>query len=466
MRGGAPLLLIALATTTSAHAQSDGGVPGDGGSAPPAPVILSPEETARRFQALEERIARVEDENRELRRVVSRSRSAASLSIADGVQLRLGGYLDVGAFKAFGDGVAYVRDAGHLRHPELADFPWVFLGDPWSNPVNAQGDSADLGLDRTNIARFDPIRSGGKLSFIANMVNLNLAASLGDHFFMESSINFEPRQGNLGSPGDVFDVDLAYIEFKPWPAKLDLHIFAGKFESTFGIEYRNRKAPDRFNVTPSIISRYTVGTPTGLKVRGSFLDGLITYNVALTNGAMSTERFSHFYNEIDRNSFKTISGRVSIGRKLKSAPIDFDIGASGIFGAQDLAGRENLFQWQVGADLRLAVRDLTIRAEYLHSVANERHVAGIPWLHANGAYAEAQYQIFTWLGAFVRVDWRGAQLFTPPNLYLTDTLRVTAALRVDINFNLMVKLEYLRVQELSGPEIDDDVVSASAVFRM
>ena len=34
-----------------------------------------------------------------------------------------------------------------------------------------------------------------------------------------------------------------------------------------GIEYRERKASQRFGITPTLIARYTTGTPLGLKVR-------------------------------------------------------------------------------------------------------------------------------------------------------------------------------------------------------
>ena len=34
-----------------------------------------------------------------------------------------------------------------------------------------------------------------------------------------------------------------------------------------GIEYQTRKANQRFGITPSLIARYTTGTPIGIKVR-------------------------------------------------------------------------------------------------------------------------------------------------------------------------------------------------------
>lgn len=386
----------------------------------------------------------------------------ASLTVPDGVRLRLTGYADLGFFKPQGDGVAYVRDVGHALHPELSGYPWVFLGDPWSNPINSQGDSADLGLDRTNVARFDPIRSGGKASFIVNTVNLGVVASGGEQFLFETSVNFEPRQGSLGSSGDNMDVDLAYLDWKPLHG-LDLHVFAGKFESTFGIEYRRRKAPDRFGITPSIISRYTVGNPTGLKVRGSILGGLVTYNFAVTNGGMSTEKFAHFFNETARNDFKTLSGRLSLGGKIAGTQVE--LGASALYGAQALQSSDSIAQWQAGADLRIEVGDLAFRAEVLVSRAQGGGVGDAPSLRASGAYGELSYQLFAWLGAMVRADFRKARLFADPNYYLSDTGRFTAALRADITWNVIAKAEYLHVHELSGPQIPDDVFTSSLIFR-
>ena len=42
---------------------------------------------------------------------------------------------------------------------------------------------------------------------------------------VETSLNFEPRQGRLGSSGDQFDLDLAYLEWVPFKTA-DVHVFA------------------------------------------------------------------------------------------------------------------------------------------------------------------------------------------------------------------------------------------------
>lgn len=415
-----------------------------------------------------QRLARLEEENETLRQEVRRAAAQArkkpptsSLTLGE-AKLRLLGYLDVGFFKASGDGVAYSLDAGKKLHPEFSHVPWVFTGDPWANAINSQGDSADLGLDRTNIARWDPIASGGRPTFIANTLNLGLLASHGNDLLFEASLNFEPRQGMLGAPGDALDVDLAYLEWVPFEG-VDLHLFAGKFESTFGIEYRRRKAPDRNGITPSLIARYTVGPQVGIKARGSFLAGHLTYNLALTNGSSSTERFFHFSNELDANSGKTVSGRLSYKLPLE---MTLEVGASGMGGAQDLQPSDSVFQWQVGADAHLMVSDLELRAEYLIAKAPGGGIAEAPMLDAEGFYVEAKYQILSWLGALARVDRRSALLLAESNLYVSDVGRVTAGVRFDVNFHLALKAEYLKLVTLGGgPDLDDDVFTTSAIFR-
>lgn len=415
---------------------------------------------------LEQQQQEIADLKTQVEELSARKISIPSLTLMDEVKLRIGAYLDVGFFDARGDGVAYVRDAGKVLHPEYAMFPWVFTGDPWANAINAQGDSADLGLDRTNLDRSDPIGSGGKPSFIVNTVNLSLLASLRNDAFVELSLNFEPRQGVLGSSGDPLDIDLAYLEWRPF-TDLDLSLFAGKFEPTFGREYRTRKAPDRFGVTPSLIARYTTGTQLGLKVRGSVLEGLFTYNVSFTNSGPSTEKFSHFFDEIDSNDFKTVSGRVSVFERFgETTPIDVEIGTSGVIGAQDLQNRDDVLHWQAGADLKVVYQDFRFEAEVLRSFANREKRAGASWLRATGGYAELSYQALSWLGVLARGDFRDADLYADPNVYVTDTVRGTAGLRFDLTWNAIAKIEYTHIRELEGPELNDDVITTALIIRM
>ncbi len=444
---------LAVACTARAHAAEK----------TPAPAEkVAPEK--EREPTVKERLDELERKADALERsLLPHKLAVPSLTVGDKVKLKIGGYGDFGFFAPSGDGVAYVRDNAKRTYPQYASFPWVFIGDPWANPVNSQGQSADLGLDRNNLPRFDPIKSGGKSSFIVNTVNLSLLASVADKLLFETSINFEPRQGTLGSPGDYLDVDLAYLEYRPF-AGVDLSFFLGKFESVFGIEYRRRKAPDHFEVTPSLLARYTTGTPTGVKVRGSV--GPFTYAFSVTNGGSSTEEFAHFYNELDRNDFKTVAGRVSVGGKLgKSVPIVVEAGYSALYGAQDLQPDESLRQWQWGVDLRVELRDLAIRAEYLEARADGGGIANAPFLVAQGFYGEATYRFLPWLAFGARLDWRKARLYAHPNLYVSNVRRGSFALRFDITFNVIAKLEYLSVRELSGVTIQGDVFTSSLIFR-
>lgn len=384
-----------------------------------------------------------------------------NLTRMDDARIRITGYADVGFFATQGDGTAYTRDTGNTLFPG-ENAPWVFYGDPWANPVNSLGDSADLGLDRTNIDRFDPIASGGAPTFLVNAVNQSVFVTFKDKVFLETSINYMPRTGRLGSTGDFLDVDLAYGEWIPFN-DVNLHLFAGKFEPTFGLEYRTRKSPDRFNITPSLIGRYLVQSPIGLKVRGGVLNDLMVYNFAVTNGGSSTEQFAHFFNEVDSNAGKTASGRLSV---VFPIPAFLEIGGSAMYGAQDGQPDSKVMHQQFAADVRFRAGDLTIEGEWLiQSLANKNSIAGIPELDARGWYLQGRYLVVPGMGIFVRGDRRIARLLAQPNLYLTDTVRFTGGLRFDLTFNVLAKLEYIHVRELNGPDLNDDVFTSSLVLR-
>jgi hypothetical protein len=430
----------------------------------PVPVEEVPAPEGEEEVTESEQVSALGREIEELRTLIeSEDRVVGNLTRMDGAKVRLAGYLDVGFFDAMGDGVSYARDAGKSLYPE-ADAPWVFWGDPWANPINSQGDSADLGLDRTNIDRWDPIASGGAPSFLVNMVNQSVLVTYKENLLLETSLNFEPRDGNdldqHGAPGDYLDVDLAYAEWIPFK-KANLHLFAGKTDPTFGIEYRGRKASDRFGVTPSLISRYTSQPQTGIKVRGGLLKDSIIYNFALSNGQSSTERFGHFYNEIDDNLGKTGSGRLSL---IFPLPVFLEVGGSGMIGAQDDQVDNSVMHQQVGADLKFRAGDFTVEGEWLFFSKAEGSEEA-PSIDAQGWYAQARYLLVPGLGVYGRVDRRIAELDAYPNLYYSDTLRFTGGLRLDITFNAIVKAEYLHIREVDQPELNNDVFTSSLVLR-
>lgn len=181
---------------------------------------------------------------------------------------------------------------------------------------------------------------------------------------------------------------------------------------------------------------------------------------------MSTERFAHFYDELNTNLLPTGSARLAISHELDlDQPLLIELGVSGLAGPQDLQRAIDLIGWQLGIDAHVVVGDLTLTALYLRAFDPGGGVDEAPFLSVDGAYLEANYQLLAWLGFIGRVDARRAVMIAQPNLYISDVARLTVGARFDISFNLVARVEYLRVQELTGPEIPDDVVTSSLVFR-
>ena len=208
--------------------------------------------------------------------------------------------------------------------------------------MNSRGEPASLG-NFPGVNRFDSINSDGAPSFIVNEVNLTLNAALARNALATASVDFIPRSGHEFSLGDFLEVDIAQLEWMP-TASGRTSIFVGKFDSVIGIEYRDRKSTQRFGITPSLIARYSTGTPLGIKVRSKFGDDeRVVIAAAVTNGSSSIEQF-HFYDEIDSNAGKTISGRVSV----RPFPLDLQIGLSGSWGPQDHAIDSTNAMWFVG----------------------------------------------------------------------------------------------------------------------
>lgn len=384
------------------------------------------------------------------------------------------GYLDMGWFDAQGDGVAYERDVAHRllgQGPDgrFADSPWVYYGDPWANMVNSQGDSADLGIDRTNVDRFDPIASGGRPTFLVNRFHHGFMLQRGK-IGVRVRANLEPRSGQLGRLGDVLALDTAYLRWTPFDNH-DVTIYAGRIESSFGWEYRYRHAPSRFGITPSIVSRYIVGQQTGVRLRHT-LWRWFNYSVAVTNGSSTSERFGHFNNDLDVNGVPTAT--VRLGGVLKR-PIRLEGGVSGQVGAQDGQPDPTHTMWQVGLDVRLDVDELSVAAEGI--ITRRPGGEGVAdSLDARGGYVEVDYRLHPRFGAYARVDWRDAEFQSGPNLYVSNVMRYTAGARVELDDDVILKAEYLHLDEMPyrasrdlpaerGTEIRDDVFTTSLVFR-
>ena len=472
----AATLLLAAAFASNARAQT----------APAAPPAPEPEtaadtddndagpplvDTQTQINDLRERILDLEQRLDQTQKIATARRPIVSVA----------GYVDAGFFAASGTGVGIIQDSGPAalrKYPEYMDrYSWVFLGDLLAPAVNSRGEAADLG-DFAGIDRFDSVNSNGAPGFIINEVNLTLNAALSPSALATASVNFIPRSGHDFSIGDFIEVDLAQLEWMPLPSG-KTSIFVGKFDSVIGIEYRERKANQRFGITPSLIARYTTGTPIGIKVRSKLGDNdRVVIAAAATNGTSTTEQF-HFYDEVDSNAGKTASGRLSV----KPVPtLDLEIGASGEYGSQDRALDSLDATWFWGFDLLGHLGPVDVKAQYLRGhAAGERADRIYDPAHRpygldlkQGGYLEADWMITPLLGVYGRGDLRDALVWlgnpngTPQlgdRLYITKSWRATGGVRAVINEHIVLKAEYLHNGEYGRiPEIANDVFTSSLLL--
>jgi hypothetical protein len=447
---------------------------------PPAPTAPSPPPTFVAAPAPEVPAVQQEDSADEpapmdpfatMKDLETRLDQTRSLILGRQPRVTVGGYIDLGFFVPQGDGSGIIRDTGNTLFPQYdGQYGWVFLGDLLSPAVNSRGEVADLGDPAGAPPRFDSIHSRGAPGFIANEVNLTLTSGLGESAVATASINFVPRSGSNFSMGDFVDIDLAQVEWMPTQSQ-KTSLFAGKFDSVIGIEYRDRKASQRFGITPSLIARYTVGTALGLKLRQKLgPDDLVVFAAALTNGSFTTEQF-HFYNEIDTNAGKTASGRLSVHPPL---PIDVEVGASGSWGSQDRALSSAQAMWFYGADLQLHVSTVDLKAQYLRGKAPGNPVDEVFGLNLRGGgYAEVDWMVTPLFGVLGRGEFRDAFVWLGDPLavgganraYLTKSWRGTAGIRLAFSDRVILKAEYLRNGEYGGiPEIKNDIFTTSLLL--
>jgi hypothetical protein len=374
-----------------------------------------------------------------------------------------GGYIDFGFFVPQGNGSGYVQDFGHAVLPELRDrFGWVFLGDILAPAVNSRGEVADLG-DAPGVDRFDSVNSRGKPGFILNEANFVLRSALSASAIITASFNLVPRTGNEFRLGDFFDLDIAQLEWMPTRSQRT-SIFVGKTDSVIGIEYRDRKSNKRFGITPSLIARYTTGPALGLKVRSKFgPDDLLVVAGAVTNGSNTTEQF-HFYDEVDSNAGKTISGRISL---QSPTSLKVQVGFSGSWGAQDRSLSSGDAMWFVGPDLIVQAGFLEVKGQWLKGKApgnDQEMVYGLD-LHGSG-YLELDFTLGASFGAYVRGEYRDADVWqSNERYYRTRSWRGTLGARWVLAERAVIKAEYLRNGEYGNlPQVSNDVFTSSLVL--
>jgi hypothetical protein len=394
-------------------------------------------------------------------------------SVINGRQPRVivGGYIDLGFFAAQGNGSGIIRDQANVYFPQYAgQYGWVFLGDILAPAVNTRGEVADLGDATGAPPRFDSIHAGGAPSFIANEVNLNLTSGLGASAIATASVNFTPRSGANFSLGDVFDVDIAQLEWM-LGREQKTSIFVGKVDSVIGIEYRERKSNQRYGITPSLIARYTTGTAVGLKARSKFgPDDVFVVAGAVTNGSFTQEMF-HFYDEIDTNLGKTLSGRVSLHPPI---PLDMELGGSGSWGAQDRSPNSDGKMWFAGIDYQLRARYADLKAQWLKGHAPGDATNGVYGLELHGGgYVELDAFLLPHVGVLGRAEYRDAFVWlgdattaaVANRAYLTKSWRATGGVHVSFSDRIVLKAEYLWNGEYDGvPQIKNNVFTSSLVL--
>jgi hypothetical protein len=396
------------------------------------------------------------------------------------VKNRISGYLDFGFFYVGGDGRGFRIDQFYDRFPEydgVVPGQWVFMGDPLSTMINARGDPADVAESRA--ITYNQVGNRGAASFMVNTLNLQLFTGIGDNLTLTSFVDFVPRgrdftDSNGLSFGDFVDVKLAYVEYLAPVESFDLNLYAGKFDSVVGYEYRVQESPDRITVTPSLICRYLCGHPLGIKARASFLDRALIAAVSVTNGSHFTEGFN-FADEVDSNDIPTVAGRLSYALPFGK---EVEIGVSGAYGAQDAQGqiapdepRNDVFQWHIGADMRVLVGDVELYAEYVKGEAEgeagsvDCEIAAC--LEYQGAYGLLAYRITNAIVPFARIDWRDAlHLKVGDFVYISELWRATAGLRAEIGTNVIIKAEYTVNRELGRvPQFANDVFTSALIVR-
>jgi hypothetical protein len=442
-------------------------------------------DVAARLDALEQRMGALEEENAALREEIALVEEDAEAAeeldrAADRGRFRLTGYADMGFFWAAGDGTGIRIDAGNRIFPQY-DYVaggWVFMGDPLATMVNARGEPAETGDSRA--ITYDPVGSGGASSFILNVLSVQLFAGLTDELTLTGVVDFAPRARDVSDPtgvflGDFVHVKLAYLEWRPALDRVALSLFAGKFDSVLGIEYRRQDAPDRLTVSPSLLCRYTCGYPIGVKARLGLFDELLTLNVAVTNGSHFSEGFP-FFDETDRNHVKTVAGRLSL--RIDVA-LGLEIGVSGAVGAEDLQDDDGVLQWHFGADAMFEHNRLLLAAELVIGRADGRtDRSGDPadWIDCDlaacleykAAYGQVGVRVIEQLIPFVRADWRDA-LHRDGNsfVYVSRLVRLTTGLRLELGPHVVLKAEYTLVRELGRiPQFDDDVFTSSLSVRL
>jgi hypothetical protein len=369
-------------------------------------------------------------------------------------------FVDVGAFVVGGDGSGIRSDIGHFYFPQYAGRlagEWVFMGDPLSTAINANGDPADTSNSRELVG--NNLGSRNHPSLIVNAVGLSIDKVVGHGISVVALAELQPRP-----TADRLDVELARVEYRPL-ADGSLVISAGKIDSVLGIEYRAQDAPSRLTVTPSLICRYTCGRPVGVDAR--LERGALRLSAELANGDSFVESFEP-RTTLHANALPTAAGHVQWTLPIGDG---MELGASGAVGSQTNQPDDSTLQWHLGLDARVYnLARFNITAEYVQGRQQGRSTSATPCdlapcLHYKGAYVLVDRRVKPWLVPYVRLDWRDAVHASGVEfVYESHVARATVGARFALTSRILAKFEYTYNRELGGiPQFPDDILTSSIV---
>lgn len=383
------------------------------------------------------------------------------------------GFLDMGFAFAQNKGVGFQKDVNNY-FPEYADKTAVFLGDPASTYMNTRHEAHDLGEAGNFPLAFDTMQGKGNPMATINSATIDMIAEIHEKVRLQVSTEFLLRQNvvqNVTGNGNFVNLDMAFIDYKPFQ-QYDITLTAGKFIGITGIEYRWRRAPDRWTVTPTLVGRYMDGNPIGMKIRGKHFDKRFIWNVGVTNGNSFTND-TRIFESVETNLGKTIAGRLSYD--FAFGPITLlELGVSGSWGPQDQQSSNNPKQWDFGPDLQIAWKALQVRGQWFKINTDGGGINEAKNYIAEAWYIEGMYSfpglfdLVNTFGIYTRVSRRVAREIDPKYVFIVDVLQITPGIRVDITENIIFKAEYsinMEVGVLSDYAFNNNIFASSLVAK-
>ncbi len=381
--------------------------------------------------------------------------------------LTVTGYVDVGFAKAQGNGTSFAADDGRL--------PADYGVDTFAPAVNSRGDVASTDAEGRFTNGFLPrsMGIGSRPSAFINTVSVDARYDAPSTPVMVfSRLQALPRLHDTR-----FLVEQAFGRIVPFDSQ-EFALSVGKFDSVFGVEYLENQANLRTGITPSLVARYTTGTPVGAKafyrVQLAPFWSAFSLNVAATNAPAFVDSLQG--PEISLTGRPVASGR--LGYELNLPRVQVKLGGSAMAGPRNDQGDPEAGARALGADARLYVAGISLTGEYVQvdqdpgTAADKSTGLGTQTVasgfHTRGFYVIAAYDL-PWRGRVLRkatLYLRGEQrhAWFEGSEALT-VRRLTAGARLDLWENLALKGEYLANREREGaPTVPNDVVAASAIF--